>query len=372
MDKFTENALTRLKGWGYIRSGENVRVTPALIYDTQNAATGTTDYNFFNTNPSDLFLRNRQLPLSGDEALFIDKIRLTFEALNFSLTTANIAELLCRSYLAVIINDVQKIKLPLWEIANFNMVDVVGTGTTVTVNPKYIQRERRLQFPIMLYKRANVRFQVVLSPNAATAINATPMHLELSGIKSTYIEPNFIDPVSGADYERLSTTLYDTQTHSATATTYSLFSNPAANPLNNNKVFPLPNSEVFSVEAIEVLNFSNNVSGSPALAMQEIQKNVLKVNVDDVEYWLGSNNVWQSLLHFSSGNFNDAGAVATAYSQNNYITTAPEVLGLHSAGVPFNIPSQANVSVTLQQAAQTRVNGFIMVMFKGTLVRRLA
>ena len=252
------------------------------------------------------------------------------------------------------------------------MTDVVGTGTTVSPNPKYIQRERRLQYPIMLFKRSDVQFNVVLSSNAATVLNGIPMKLELSGIKTTFMDPNYIDPQANSDYERLSVTLYDTQTHSATAVVYSLFSNPSANRLNFNKTFPLSQSEVFSLEAVEILNFSNNVSGTPALSLQEIQKNVLRISVDDVEYWLGSDNVFQSLIHYTSGNFNDAGAVATAWTQNNFISTAPEVFGLHSAGVPILIPSQANVSVTLQQAAQSRVSGCVMVMCKVTYIRRIS
>lgn len=363
------NALQILQSWGFPRGVDNTRIKPWVLYDTQTAAAGTLEYNFFQTNPSDIFDRNRQLPLSGDETMLVEKLRLTVETSGIDLS-ANYTEVFCRSYLEISVNDTQKIKLPLWEVFNGVLVSKIGANS-INTSPVVVKRQKVLQYPIILFKRANVSFKVVLSSNAATALNARKVKLELVGVKLDFVAPNDLDPVANNKYELLSTTLYNTQTIVGGANTYSLFSDRTTSHNNINKVFPLSDSELFSIEAIEILNFGLTASDNGGSLFAETQQNVLRINVNQTEFYFGSNTYQNSLLFRGTAAFTDAGAVSTTFTQNQYFTTAPEVFGLVRQGVPVMIPSNSQVEITLQQPA-TNCTNFVMVMLKGTLERRIS
>lgn len=365
------NALQILQSWGFPRGVDNTRIKPGVIYDTQTIAAGTLEYNYFNTNPSNIFDRNKQLPLSGDETMLIDGINIIFEnaAQGFTLI-ANFTEVLTRSYLEIMVNDTQKIKIPLLEAANFVFANTIGNNT-VNFKANYFSRTKKLQYPIILFKRANTQFRIVLTANAATALNASAVKLQLSGVKLDFVIPNELDPVANNKYEKLSTTLFNTPAIVAAANTYNLFSDRTLSPNVINKTFPLGDNEIFSIEAIEIVNFATNVSGNFAAHLNEAQQQVLKIGVNQTEYYFGSNSFFNTLFYSLNTTFSDAGAVNTNIFVNDWISKAPEVLGLVSKGTPILIPSSSQVDITLQQPA-TNLTNFVMVMLKGTLERRIS
>lgn len=367
------NALQVLNDYGFPKGIDNTRVKPFVLHDTQQAT--TTVLNFFRSAPT-LFVNNKQLPLASDECYLIDCIKVLIAGSRTTIPafTSQVVEIFTNSYLLITVNETQKIKLPLWEVVNFNYADIIGSaGITVQSNVRSKRGARRLKYPIILYKNANVNFQVVLSANAQGALAAGgAITLELSGVKLDFISPNELDPVSNNNYEKISTTLYNTVPVTNAATTFNLFSDRTTPEERINKYFPLSETEVFSIEAVEILYISRSASVDLATAMIEARKLILKININSTDFYFGQNNAFISLIHAAtSANFNDAGAVATAFQGNTVTEFSPEIFGFANKGVPIIVPSQTQNAVTLQKDASTTLTDFITVMLKGTLERRL-
>lgn len=364
------NELSILQKYGFPKINDNTRIKPVVIYDTVDfGAAPTTFYTLFKQAPNNINLRNKQLPLASDEAILIDDISIT--NFPFDLTSANRAEVFARSYFEVIVNDTQKLKLPLYEILDFNYVSTAGSAGGFPLSQNVSKRRKLLQYPIILFKNSNISVNLVFSANAASSLTFATMRVELSGVKFDFISPNGLDPVGENVYEKTSQTFYNTVVYSDPAAVYSLFSDRTTNVLDTNKTFPLSDSEVFSIEAVEILCFSRGESSNASTALSEVSQMVLNINVNGTEFYSAATRKQSSLIQYFSGTFADVTPVNTDARNSNLFQNVYS-FGFVNKGTPVIIPASSDVKITLNKPATTNLSDFITVMLKGTLERRIS
>ncbi|MCK6613033.1 MAG: hypothetical protein L6Q47_02255 [Ignavibacteriaceae bacterium] len=369
------NALQVLQQYGFPKGIDNTRIKPVTIYDSKSAASVV---NFFTSAPA-LFVSNKQLPLANDETLLLDRIKIIigggtgkiYPPANF---TSNFFEAFTHSYFEVVVNETQKIKIPLVEILNFNYCDSIGNND-INFNIRRRSVQKSLQYPIIIYKNSNVSFRAVLSANAVTALTAGSytLNLELSGVKLDFVSPNDLDPVKNQSYEKVSATLYNTVAVSAGATTYNLFTDRTTSENMISKFFPLSESEVFSIEAVEVHYQSRATTSILSNVLEEIRQNILKISINSTDFYLSQNDNFNSLIFAGNAQtFTDATPTNTNLSQVEFYDNSPEIYSMGYKGFPIIVPSQTQVSVTLQKPSTSFLSNFITVMLKGTLERRIS
>lgn len=358
-----QNYLQKLQQFGLIKLGDNVRLKPALLYDTATIAAGTTNYDLFVNPALAAITRNKILPLSGYEVFYLDKVAAFLNISNTALT-ANLAEAFTRSYLQITVNDREFLKIPLFEILCAHFTSTIGANT-LSYKELLTCRSKKLQFPIILNSTSNVQANLVLSANAATALNTGLIRLEFTGVKFDKMSAFNFDEIQGRMISRSPYTMYDSNAIWAAAGSTDLFSTRNKADVDLSKAFPLSDRETFSIEAIETMFFSRSQAFNTALA--ELRQTNLTITVNDVEVFNGGSLEMHSLLNYNAGNFTDADdADNTAYTTFEYKRGGlilPE---------PILVPGTAIVKVNLSYVAPVALTDFYSVALKGTLQRGVA
>lgn len=348
--------LNQLQSFGLPTTTDNARIKHYPLFDTITVATGTNDYNLF-TNPTlSLFNRNRVLPIGANEILLIGEISAIVEGLVIEPST-NLSELLTRSYLRIMINDQEKLKIPLAEVLNYFYGEAAVTTSMIVTE---VKRKRNLQFPLIVNSSANVTMQVALPTNAVSILNGKNIRFEFTCIKYDKLSSYNVDFRKSGVFERLSYTFFDTNAFTfGNAATYDLFNarNRAVNDFS--KVFPLGNTEVFSIENIEIVLADSSTYAEWQALQEALARGTLKIIVNDVEFF---NGLGKDLLYHLGGK----GGSATPYSmhvlQNGGLTLL----------TPITIPSDSRVKITLDVPATTHAAGgthYFSVLLKGTYQR---
>lgn len=356
------NYLTKLQSFGLLKPGDNVRLRPALLYDTATIAAGTTIYDFFVNPVLAPALRNKLLPLSGQEVFYLDKLAAYFSVAQTALT-ANLEEALVKSYLEIKVNEREFLKIPLFEILTLNLHSTIGNDTE-SYRVDLTNRTKRLQYPIIFNSTANVSVRIVLSANAATALDTGLLRLECTGVKYDKLYSYEFDEIKGRLISRSPYTMYDTNAMWLAAGNTDLFNNRNKPDSDYSKTFPLSTSETFSIEAIETVHFA--MATAYATALNEIRQLRLNIVVDDVEVFDGFTIDMATLIQYNTGDFTDAAAVLTAFASLKYKRggiVLPE---------PIIIPGKSTVKVNLSYVAPVALTGFYSVALKGTLQRGVA
>lgn len=349
------NYLDKLKSFGFPTITDNARNKHYCMYDTVTFATGTTQYNLFVNSSLSAFTRNRVLPISNSEIVEIHSIQANLASLIDPATVANL-EILNRGYLQILVDDREKLKIPLVEILNHqNLVTVATTSATMEINRKKI-----LRFPIVLNSSSNVIIKIEVPSGVATAYNTLTLDVEFAGIKYDKLSNYDVDLRKGSAFERLSYSMYDVnQITYGAITTYELFATRNKSVTDFSKTFPLGDKEAFTIENIELVFPVKGTTVTEYDAfLRLLKQSVFKLTVDDVEFL---NFRSKDMITYLLG----GGGVMNRYNSNFGLT-------LNS---PLTIPANSTVKATLQTPSMTLTGSgttYFGTILKGTLIRTVA
>lgn len=361
-------ALNQLQSVGYPGYGDNARSKPFSIFDTLTPVSGQNEYTLF-TNPNLTWnMRNKLFPASGTEIFYIDKIRLMFNLFHAStgfVVDANDIKALSESYLHIIVNEREKIKLPLWEIVSFvypnKMTSTVPSATDLLYN--YFDNSKKLKYPIIISQRDNVKIKIVLQSGLAADFNQDH-RLTLSGTKVDLLNDFEIDQIKNNPYEVLSYNMYDVATVVSGFNSYQMFSTRNKSENLYSKIFDLSDNEIFFIEALEITGFGIDKAGTYAL--KRLREANIKIIVDDLEYYNGATFEQASIYAQDVISFTfDTGKSLTNYC--NVFEKKTKVLE-----TPITIPAKSRVKILVDADLSYDLSNNLLMQLKGTLVRRVA
>lgn len=354
---------------------QNARRKDIPYYDTLTIAAGQTEYFFFNTPLGNQFLRNTQLPLSGQEVFFLEAFSAYFNVQKDTLAEIDaLNEVLQQSYLEISIDNRVIGKYPGMDFINYLIADTVADQVVVTVNfPKLAGNlngdgflGRKLPLPIILNSTSAFSFRWVCTAASATAFNALNMTLVLHGLQIDKLDSYYWDNLKNNKFQQVPVTYYNTVViPGAGQNTFQLFANPAALPTVFSKTFPLSDITTFSCQNIEVFVNQPDVPIDPVTILNSRLFNTFLITVDDVERY-NSNLI--NMLSIVAG----FGATLTTTPNTDYVT----ILNLRQSKtlrVPLEFPANSNVNISLTQpAASLGITGEITVAMRGIETRRVA
>lgn len=347
---------------------ENVRRKDYPYYDTQVLTTGQTEYYFFVTALGNNFLRNKRLPLAGTEVYFVEEISAYVQQKISTTALANaLNELFQQSYLQVSVDDRQVCKIPGLDFIQYNYGDTFSDQVVVTaVQPLVQLTTRKLPVPILLNSTSAFEFKFVTTAAAATAFNGINFRLKLSGLQLDKLDSFYYDNLKQNQFQQVPVTYYNTVVIPNTnEQTFELFANPAVAQTLFSQTFPLSDIQTMAVQNIEVFVNQPDVPIEPSTIYNSRLFNLLRVSVDDVEYY--NSNLQELLSMF-------AGFAST-------LTTTPDLDVVNFMNVrqsktlrtPLQIPANSKVRVALTQpAASLGITGELTVCLRGVETRRVA
>jgi hypothetical protein len=350
----------------YPSVADNIRRKDYPLYDTLAIATGQLEYYFFTTAPGNQFLRNKRLPLSGTEVYFVDEISMY---LQLNLTTVALVnafnELMQQSFLQISVDGRVQCKLPGLDILNY-MTTNVYTATGTALDPQLVKIDRRLPIPIMLNSTSSFEVKFVTTSAAATAFNTNLLRLVFHGTQLDKLDSFYWDNLKQNQFQQVPVTYYNTVViGGATETTYPLFNNLGTAPNLISQTFPLSDIQTFQLQNLEVYFNQPDTPIEPTTIFNSRIQNILRINIDDVDYFNASVQEFASLLAMFSTS----------------LTTTPDTVVLDTLSirqsktlrVPLNIPANSKVVVTITQPASSLgITGEITVCMRGVETRRVA
>ncbi len=351
-------------------SGSNLRRKISSLYDTITLATGTTLYRPFTTAPGNIFLRNTQFPLSGQQVFWIKSISLF---LNQAITTAaQYAGLLLglqNSNLEIYVDSKQYWKIPLVECLSFNTAALIGDTSSAPLRFNPVTRNKNLVVPLLINAASNVVVNLNVDSGFASAFNTNNLRISFNGFLGDVLDSSFsYNPQSGNELQDIAFTCYDTQQiTTANAATFNFFAQAETNINDYSKVLPLSPTERFEIQNMEVVIGGNSgTTDTFDAVMNQRSTNVLTITVDDVQLHQSQLKDYLSILTQLSTTFNDAGPVLTNLVDTNLIYQSKTL------ETPVIIPAQGKVQVTVQQPGSSlNQNQFMTLMLKGLIKRQV-
>lgn len=347
---------------------QDVRRKDFPYYDQLNITTGTMEYFFFTTPLGNQFLRNKQLPLAGSEVFFIEEISAVLKTvINTAAELDSLNELLQQSYLQISVDNRIQCKIPGMDFIQYQFVDDLSDQVVVTNQiPSVYTAKRVLPIPILMNSTSSFEFKFVTTAAAATAFNGIALRLTLEGLQLDKLKSFYWDNLKMNQFQQIPVTYYQTQViANGDEVTFNLFANPAAAQTLFSKTFPLSDIQTFACQNIELLFNQPDTPIDPLTIFISRITNVLKITVDDVEYYNGSLQDMLSVV---------AGLELT-------LTTTPDldcfsVLNIRNSKtfrIPLMIPANSKVSVSLTQpAGSLGVTGEFTIAMRGVETRRVA
>jgi hypothetical protein len=374
----------------YPNAGTNVRRKYMQYYDTFAVATGTTTYNLFSTTLGNNFQRNKKFPLSGSEAFALMNVELFLQSgVNTTAEYDALLDLLQKSYLEIVVNSKQAIKIPGIEIFSFDYSDIViGTTTAINYNTKSVKRKKNLIIPIFFNSNSAIDVNFVTTTSAATAYNGKNVLCTFSGIQSDKLDNIFFNPVQG-NFQDLAYTMYDTVAVSgAGQNTYELFKDSSKSKTLYSKTLNLSSVERFEVQNMEI--FFSMLSGGSNLfnaIKNNRMVNQLQIKIEDVllyestiaDFLSLSNSEASSIISFAGIAINayassDAATLPTVAVPSNTATFTRTIFQYKSKSleIPIIFPANGKVSVELTQPGSSlNVDQYFTVLLKGKLTRQV-
>lgn len=348
--------------------GDNARRKDFPLYDTATITTGTTEYYFFTNALGNFFARNTKLPLAGTQVFFVDSISGFLKTM---LTTTalirNLTNLLQKSYLQITIDGRVQCKLPGMDFIQYEY-GLMEDATPEQLQPTVHLALRKLPIPILINSTSSYEIKLVIPSAEATAFNTVEFKLSLHGIMIDKLTDFNYDALKNAKYQQIPVTYYYTvDIANGNETTYSLFSsnNIAQNLFS--QTFPLSDIQTFSLQNIEVLVNQPDTPIVPSTIYNSRIQNVLRINVDDVDYYNASMQDMLSVVASYADNLTDSGAATTAY------VTLMNVRNSKTLRVPIDFPAQSKVLISLTQPGSSLgITGSITVALRGIETRRVA
>lgn len=350
----------------YPSIGDNIRRKDYPLYDTLPLTTGQLEYFFFTTALGNQFLRNKRLPLSGTEVYFVDEISAY---INLNLTTVALVnafnELMQQSYLQISVDGRVQCKLPGLDFINHMTADVY-TATATSLDLHYNKIDRKLPIPIMLNSTSSFEVKFVTTAAAALAFNGVNMRFVFHGTQLDKLDSFYYDNLKSNQFQQVPVTYYHTvPILNGNETTFGLFNNNGVNPNLISQTFPLSDIQTFQLQNLEYYVNQPDVPIEPSTIFNSRIQNVLRINIDDIDFFNATTQEFTSLLAMFS----------------TTLTTTPDTTVLNSLSirnsktlrVPLNIPANSRVNISLtQQATSLGVTGEFTVAMRGIETRRVA
>jgi len=350
--------------------GSNIRRKYMQYFDTITFSTNKVIYPLFSTDLGDESSRNKKLPLSGSQVFGLMNIESYINA-SIGVVSANyesLIDMLQQSYLEIIINSKQQIKLPAIEFVNFDSKNIVGgivlNGISSTTE---IKRKKNLIIPIFFNSTTEININFVTTLTTASSFNLKNMRFTLSGIQSDKLDSIFINPVQG-NFQELAYTMYDTVSVNANANhTYELFKDSSKSQNLYSKLLNLSSAERFEVQNIEIFQGCKiNVTADFAVLKAEFNKMLLKVKINDVSLYESSLTDFISMSSRYDMLIDTNTTVTTdrmTFTQYNFLFQNK------SLAIPLLFPANGQVSVTLEQFGNSNNPNSFIVLLKGKLTR---
>jgi hypothetical protein len=211
-------------------------------------------------------------------------------------------------------------------------------------------------------------FKFVTTAAAATAFNTVPLRLVLHGTQIDKLDTFYYDNLKNNKFQEIAVSYYDTVViPNNTQQEFQFFvtQNKAQNLFS--QTFPLSAIQSFALQNIEVFVNQPDVPINPITIYNNRLTNNLRVSVDDVDYYNANLQDCLSVVAGLAGNITDSAAATTAYNM------ALDVRNSKTFKVPLNIPSEANVRVSITQpAGSLGITGEITLVMRGVETRRVA
>lgn len=347
---------------------ENTRRKDFPYYDELPLATGTTEYFFFTTALGDQFLRNKRLPLAGSEVFFIEEISMILRTqMNSTAKFDSLNELLQQSFLQISVDNRVICKLPGMDFLHFEWQNDFADQVVVTAEfPFVYPGKRKLPLPIIMNSTSAFEFKFVTTAAAATTFNTQPLRLILNGLQLDKLDSFYWDNLKNNQFQQVPVTYYQTVViPDGTEQTFQLFADPSEAQTLFSRTYPLSDITTMAIQNIEVLFNQPDTPIEPIDIYLSRLTNVLKISVDDVNYF-------DSDL---------SGMLSVVASQAFTLTTTPDLDLLVSfvernsktLRVPLNIPANSKVIMSLTQPASSLgITGEFTVAMRGVETRRVA
>lgn len=349
------------------RAGDNVRRKDYPYYDTLAITTGQTDYYFFTSPLGNPFLRNTKLPLSGQEIFFVDSISMYLNTvLSTTALIGNLNALLQQSCLQISVNSRVQCKLPLMDLLQYQLV-LAEDATPAQLQPTIYPAMRKLPIPIIMNSASSFEFKLTMPTAVATAFNTVPIKLALHGVQLDKLDSFYWDDLKNNKFQQVPVTYYDNATIvNGNETTYNFFANNNKAQNLISQVFPLSETSTFSLQNIEVMISQPDTPIVPSTIFNSRINNLLRISVDDVDYYNASMQDMLSVVASYGGNLTDSATNTTAY------VTTMNVRQSKTLRVPIEFPAQSKVIVSLTQPGSSLgVTGGITVALRGVETRRV-
>lgn len=347
---------------------QNARRKEYPYYDTLAIAAGTQEYFFFTTALGNIFRRNKRLPLAGSEIFLIDGISMY---LNTTINTValinSLNELLQQSFLEISVDNRVCCKLPGLDFLQYQIS--LNEDATPEILLSTTQKTiRNLPIPILMNSTSAFEFRFVTTAAAATAFDTIDMRLMLSGIQVDKLNPSYYDSLKDKQFQQVAVSYYDTQViANGNETTFQLFSNPAANQNLFSQSFPLSDIQTMQIQNIEFFVNQPDVPIVPETIFNSRMQNVLRITIDDVDYYKATLHDSLSIVAGFAGNITDSAAATTAYVRHLNIRQSK------TFRVPLEVPANSQVNISLTQpAGSLGVTGEITAVLRGVETRRVA
>lgn len=354
---------------------DNARRKDIPYYDTLPIATGQTEYFFFTTALGNQFLRNRILPLSGQEVFFLEAFSAYFNVVKD--TTAEfdaLNEVLQQSYLEISIDNRVVGKYPGLDFINYTLRRTLADQVVLIYGQPEVGGNingdnflgRKLPLPIILNSTSAFQFRWVCTAASATAFNGINMTLVLHGVQVDKLDSYYWDNLKANQFQQVPVTYYNTMVIPNTnAFTYQFFANPAAAPTLFSKTFPLSDITTFSCQNIEVFVNQPDTPIEPTTILNSRLFNTFNINIDSVERY---NSNLMNMLSMLAG----FGQILTTTPNLDTITYL-HLRQSKTLKIPLEFPANSNVNVIINQPGTSLgITGEITVALRGIETRRVA
>lgn len=348
----------------------SLRRTTVQLYDKITLATGTTLYSLF-SGPVSQFVRNLQLPISGQEIYAVTRLKL-FINTQF-LAATNLIELLQKSRLQILVGSKEQLNIPLAQCLSFLYSTTVGATTAIANrDARYAKRDKKFIYPIILGQSSNVQINVITTSTAATNLNGTTIGIQADAIQSTVLDPAFnYSPNIGNVFQDIDYTLWNTISIStANQNTFQCFKDNTLIPNLASQNLPLSSDQRFELQNIEILFVSDNVA-SQAETLSKIfnnrQYNELSITVNNtIMYKSNLSDLLSIVTEYSNIPYNDNAATPVTTNLSNF-----ELLYQNKTlEIPVIFPATGLINVQLTQPNSSLNNGELFtIMLNGVLKR---
>lgn len=359
------------QNFGYPKPGDNVRGKPAVIFDSVPFVSGQMEYVLYNSTALGSATRNKALPLSSGEVMFINKISASWLEYDSLFTAQSAADWLMFYYLQVFINDREVLKIPMaliMDIFDESSLFDVSSAEYSAIGYKRTRSHKKFAQPLILNGNDNVVFRISgYGTGIPTYYNGKSLRVTMSGTKYDKLTSFDWDNIKSKQYVKTPYVVYDVNTFADAAQTWRLFTDKTKDLGKRSKVFPLSNDESFVIEAISGHYVSRDETKFPYLIFSELYKNKLNITINGVEFFDGISPDMFNLYEYNTN-------IAASWGTPDEIAlrrSFSDINNFYVLDTPIIVPANAEVVTSLVQPAMQYGDYSFMWCLHGTLIQRV-